>query len=81
MSSSLNIVNWNYNVLRNSLNTDDFTWLPQSVGSEDIDENSYGISFTNLKFIQESSRDKFRFIESVGEVGGWQDLIVLEKLK
>lgn len=81
MSSGLNIVNWDYNILSNNLSNEDFVWLAQSVGSEDIDENSYGISFTNLKFIQESSGHKFKFIESVGQVGGWQDLIVLEKLQ
>jgi SAM-dependent methyltransferase len=80
LSNDLNILEWNYTLLKDKMQNENFTWLSQSVGSEDIDENSYGISFTNLKFIQDAAADKFRVVDSVSQVGGWQDLIVLEKL-
>ena len=80
MSSSLNIIGWNYESLREKFLNEKFVWLAQSIGSEDIDENSYGISFTNLEFIREVSMTKFDFLHSVSEVGGWQDLVVLQKI-
>jgi SAM-dependent methyltransferase len=80
MSDALNISNWDYRGLREKLTNEKFVWLGQKVGSTDIDEKSYGISFTNVEFIQEVSANKFAFFQSVSEVGGWQDLIVLKKI-
>ena len=80
MSSKLNIIGWNYEYLHGKFLKDKFVWLAQSVGSEDIDGRSYGISFTNLEFIQEVSGAKFEFLHDINEVGGWQDLVVLQKI-
>lgn len=80
MASGLNISNWSYDLLKKEYASEKFVWLPQKVGSADIDEVSYGISFTDVKFIQEVSANKFEFLQSVGQVGGWQDLIVLKRI-
>lgn len=80
MASGLNISNWSYDRLKKEYASEKFVWLPQKVGSADIDEVSYGISFADVKFIQEVSAHKFEFLQSVGQVGGWQDLIVLKRI-
>ena len=80
MSDSLNIKYWEYKKLRRKIDEDEFVWLEQSVGSSDIDNLSYGISFTTKGFIEKLTKNLFIVFDFKSSVGGWQDLIVLKKI-
>ena len=79
LEQSLNIKEWQYLSLKKELETKEFVWLSQSVGSLDIDSNSYGISFTTLNAIKHLAGNEFKVTDYVEFVGGWQDLVVLQK--
>ncbi len=57
-----------------------FTWLPQPVGSDDIDSEQFGICFLHEDRLPELVAPYFD-VESYhpGEIGGWQDLAVLKR--
>jgi SAM-dependent methyltransferase len=80
MAKNLNIENWDILEQSREFELSGFTWLRQSVGSKDIDMNSYGISFAKLAKILELSSGVFEVIDCVEAVGGWQDLIALRKI-
>ncbi len=57
-----------------------FTWLPQPVGSEDIDSEQFGICFLHQDGLSDFVAPYFdveRYLP--GEIGGWQDLAVLKR--
>ena len=65
---------------KSEFETEGFMWLPQKTSSSDIDVGQYGISFVNRKFIDRVICPTLRLVHyGSGEVGGWQDLVVLSK--
>jgi SAM-dependent methyltransferase len=57
-----------------------FIWVPQPVGSSDIDTKTFGINFLDETRIKEIIPDCFEIIDyKKGELGGWQDLVVVRK--
>lgn len=59
---------------------DGFIWLSQPVGSSDIDTKSFGINFIDETKIKQLVSDRFEIIDyKKGELGGWQDLVVVKK--
>lgn len=60
---------------------DGFIWVPQVTTSPDIDTSQYGISYVDEKRLSAFIPSDFRIKHyGVGEIGDWQDLVVLEKV-
>jgi SAM-dependent methyltransferase len=80
LQQTLNIKDWSYLSLKKELEIKEFTWISQYVGSLDIDIDSYGISFTTLGKIKNFISNRFTVAHYTESIGGWQDLIVLQKI-
>lgn len=64
----------------NSFQNDGFAWMKQPVGSKDIDISQFGITFISRERFEIISEPYFSIIDYLdGELGGWQDLVVLKK--
>jgi SAM-dependent methyltransferase len=80
LSESLVIGNWRENYAETKDFAGEFLWLPQVVGSTDIDKSSYGISFTSDDFIEARYSNLFKKLKVEHSVGDWQDMIILVKI-
>jgi SAM-dependent methyltransferase len=62
--------------------SDGFAWMKQPVGSTSIDTSQFGISFINQEVLRESIDGLFDLVDyRAGEIGGWQDLAVLRRMR
>jgi len=69
-----------FNLKRNSFEETGFVWMKQPAGSTDIDTSQFGISFISRTQFERLIRPYFELVEYIdGEIGGWQDLVVLRK--
>jgi SAM-dependent methyltransferase len=58
-----------------------FIWMPQATTSADIDTTQYGISFVDKDRLTAHIPTSLKVVHyGEGEIGGWQDLVVLEKI-
>lgn len=58
-----------------------FIWMPQATTSADIDTNQYGISYVEKNSLPSHLPTSLKITHyGEGEIGGWQDLVVLEKI-
>lgn len=58
-----------------------FIWMPQETTSGDIDTTQYGISFIHEGTLTAHLPSSLKVIHyGEGEIGNWQDLVVLEKV-
>jgi SAM-dependent methyltransferase len=79
--SSIGIDEEIFNSIEKDFDQRGFIWMPQTAGSGDIDVNQYGISFVDKKCLTSHLPTSLKIIHhGEGEIGGWQDLVVLEKL-
>ena len=59
---------------------DGFVWLRQPAGSDCINSDQYGISFIAQRRFEAFIEPFFNIVKfNPGEIGGWQDLVVLKK--
>lgn len=64
----------------NSFQNDGFAWMKQPVGSKDIDISQFGITFISRERFEIFSDPYFSIVKYLeGELGGWQDMVVLRK--
>jgi len=79
--SSIGIAEKAFKNAESLIEKEGFIWMPQETTSPDIDTTQYGISFVDknrlLEFLPPSLKLKHY---GEGEIGDWQDLVVLEKL-
>jgi hypothetical protein len=79
--SSIGIDEEVFNTKEKDFGQSGFIWMPQTAGSVDIDVNQYGISFVDKERLKSHLPTSLKIIHhGDGEIGGWQDLVVLEKL-
>jgi SAM-dependent methyltransferase len=77
---SIGIDNEQFHSSAGKFDEEGFIWMPQIAGSGDIDTNQYGISFVDKNRLSAHLPESLEIIHyGEGEIGGWQDLVVLEK--
>ncbi|QDT26607.1 hypothetical protein Enr10x_19110 [Gimesia panareensis] len=58
-----------------------FCWMSQAAGSENIDTDQYGICFIDDENLEQLFGPTFKVLSHTkGEIEGWQDVVVLQKV-
>jgi len=79
--SSIGITEKAFENAESLIEKDGFIWMPQETTSLDIDTTQYGISFVDKNKLAEYLPSSLKVIHyGEGEIGGWQDMVVLQKI-